>query len=100
MEEFWHLALYPCLVERLNRNLQSGRIEPSDDNASRILVIEGELFSKAFALASFDEFRKKKGYDIPERQRKGKERAILDKIERLGIRKALREVSKFGGFQI
>ena len=24
LEEFWHLALYPCLVERLNRNLQSG----------------------------------------------------------------------------
>jgi len=100
MEEFWHLALYPYLVERLNRSLQSRRIEPSDHNMSRILVIEGELFSKAFALASFEEFRKKKEYDIPKRESKGKERIIPGKIERLGIREALREVSKLGGFEI
>lgn len=98
MEEFWHLALYPYLVERLNRNLQSGTIEPSDHNVSRILVIEGELLNKAFVLASFDEFKHKKGYDVPKREPKGKEKPILDKIERAGIHKALREVSKFGGF--
>lgn len=100
MEEFWHLALYPRLVERLNRNLQSGTIQPSDYKVSRILVMEGELLSKAFALASFDEFKEKKGYDIPKRQPKGKEKIILDKIKRAGIREALREVSKFGGFEI
>lgn len=100
MEEFWHLALYPYLVERLNRNLQSGKIEPSDYNLSRLLVMEGELISKAFALASFDEFKEKKGYDIARREPKGKEKIIFDKIERAGIHKALREVSKFGGLEI
>lgn len=94
MEEFWHLALYPYLVERLNRKLRSGILEPLELNMSRILVLEGELLSKAFALASFDEFKKKQ-YKIPEREPKGKEKAIFNKIERLGIRKALREVSKF-----
>jgi len=95
MEEFWHLALYPYLVERLNRKLQSRTVELTDQNMSRILVIEGEILSKAFALASFDEFKKKKQYEIPEREPKGKEKVIFNKIERLGIRKALREVSKF-----
>jgi hypothetical protein len=91
MEEFWHLALYPYLIERLNRNVQSGTIQPSDPNVSKILVVEGELLSKAFALASFDEFKQKKGYDVPKREPKGKEKVILDKIERVGIRKALRD---------
>lgn len=100
MEEFWHLALYPYLVEKLNRNLQSGTIAPSDYNLSRILVIEGEVLSKAFALASLDEFREKRGYDIPRREPKGKEKIILDKIKSAGIRKALRGVSKFGGSEI
>ena len=100
MEEFWHLALYPYLVERLNRNLQSGTIEPSDYNLSRLLVMEGELLSKAFALASFDEFKEKKGYDIPRGEPKGKEKIILDKIERAGIKKALKEVSKVESFEI
>ena len=100
MEEFWHLALYPYLVERLNRNLQSGTIQPSDHNVSMILVVDGELLSKAFALASFDEFKQKKRYDIPKREPRGKEKVILDKIERAGIRKALREVSKFGVSEI
>ena len=98
MEEFWHIALYPYLVERLNRNLQSGTIEPSDYNMSKILVIEGELLSKAFALASFDQFKNKKGYDICEREPKGKEKGFLDKIQNVGIRKALREVREFRGF--
>ena len=98
MEEFWHLALYPYFVERLNRNLQSGTIEPSDYNVSRILVVEGELLSKAFALASFDEFKQKKGYHIPKREPKGKEKVYLDKIQNVGIRKALKEVRKIEGF--
>lgn len=97
MEEFWHLALYPYLLERLNRNLQSGTIKPSDYNVSRILVMEGELLSKAFVLASFDQFKEKKGYDICNREPKGKEKVFLDKIQNVGIRKALREVRKFGG---
>ena len=98
MEEFWHLALYPYLMERLNINLQSETTRPSDHDVSRILVVEGELLSKALALASFDEFKRKKGYDVPKREPKGKEKFILDEIERVGIRKALREVSKPRGF--
>lgn len=98
MEEFWHLALYPYLEERVNRNLRSGTIDPSDDNVSRILVVEGELLSKAFALASFEEFKQKKRYDVPKREPKGKEKVVLDKIERVGLRKALREANKFEGF--
>jgi len=97
MEEFWHLALYPHLVERLNRNLRSETIQPSESNVSRILVVEGELLSKAFALASLDEFKATKGYHVPKREPKGKERVILDKIELAGIRKSLRKVSKLGG---
>jgi len=93
MEEFWHLALYPYLVQALNRSLQSGAIEPSDYNVSRILVVEGELLSKAFVLASFDRFKEKTGYDISKREPKGREKVILDKIKGAGVRKALREVS-------
>ena len=98
MEEFWHLALYPYLVEGLNRNLESGTIQPSDQNVSRILVVEGEFLSKALALASFDALKQKKGYDVLKREPKGKGKIILDKIQRAGIRKALREVGKFGVF--
>ncbi len=98
MEEFWHLALYPYLVGGLNRNLQSGTVPPLDYDISKILVVGGELLSKAFALASFGEFKRKKGYDVPRREPKGIEKVIIDKIERGGIRKALREVSKLGGF--
>ena len=90
MEEFWHLALYPYLVERLNKSLQRGIIEPSDYNVSTILLVEGELLSKAFALASFDKFREKKGYDISKREPKGMEKVILDKIEGAGVQKALK----------
>ncbi len=97
MEEFWHLALYPYLVERLNKNIQSNTKQPSDDDASRILLVDGELLSKAFTLASFDEFKKKKRYDVRKKESKGKEKVILDKIERVGIRKALRKAGKFNG---
>ena len=97
MEEFWHLALYPYLIDKLNKNLQGVTMEPSDHNISRILVVEGELLSKAFSLASFDEFVQKKGYNISQRESKGKEKVILEKIRRAGIRKALREVGKIRG---
>jgi len=98
MEEFWHLALYPYLVERLNRSLRSRGIQPSEPNVSKILLLQGELLSKAFALASFDEFRQSKRYDVPEREPKGKERAIVHRIEHVGIREALRAVGKSRGF--
>ena len=100
MEEFWHLALCPYLIERVNRNLQAGAIQPSDYNVSRILVMEGELVSKGFALASFNEFVKKTGYDFPASQPKGKEKLVLDKIQRAGISKALRAVGKLEGLEI
>lgn len=96
MEEFWHLALYPYLVERLNRSLRLGTMQPLDNDVIRILVIEGELLSKAFALASFGELKQKTGYDVPKREPQGKERVIVGKIKRVGIRKALVEVNKSG----
>jgi len=100
MEEFWHLALCPYLIERVNRNLRAGAIEPWDYNVPRILVMEGELVSKGFALASFHEFAKKTGYDIPASEPTGKEKLVLDKIQRAGIKKALREVGMLQGLKI
>jgi len=100
MEEFWHLALCPYLIERVNRNLRAGTIEPWDYNVSRILVMEGELLSKGFALASFDEFAKEMGYNIPASEPKGREKLVLDKIQYAGIKKALREVRKLEGLAI
>jgi hypothetical protein len=100
MEEFWHLALCPHLIERLNRNLRSGAIEFSDYTVSRILVMEGELVSKGFSLASFGEFTRETGYDVPLSKPKGRERLVLDKIQRLGIKKALRVVRKLEGLEI
>ena len=100
MEEFWHLALCPHLIERVNRNLGKGGIEPSDYNVSRILVMEGELLSKGFALASLDEFTKKMGYDVPASEPMGKEKLVLDKIQCAGIKNALTEVGKLEGLEI
>ena len=100
MEEFWHLALSPYLLERLNKYLQSQAVPPSDRSVSRILVVEGELLSKAFAVASLDDFRKKKGYDIPMRKFRGKEKVIANRIKRVGgVRGALKGVTKFKGLQ-
>lgn len=100
MEEFWHLALCPYLIERVNRNLWSGAIGPWDYNVSRILVMEGELLSKGFALASFDELAKKTGYDIPASEPTGKEKLILDKIQHAGIKNVLTQVGKLEGLEI
>lgn len=94
LEEFWHLALYPYLVERLNKLLRTRAMEPSDRSVSGILLVDGEFLSKAFALASLGEFKRRTAYDVPEREPKGREKIILGKIERVGIRRALREVGK------
>ena len=100
MEEFWHLALCPQLIERVNRNLRAGAIQPRDYNVSRILVMEGELLSKGFALASFDKFAKETGYNVPASEPKGREKLVLDKIQCAGIKKALGEVGKPEGLAI
>lgn len=100
LEEYWHLALCPHLIERVNRNLRSGTIGPQDYNTSRILVMEGELLAKGFALASFDEFAKKTGYKVAASEPKGREKLILDKIQCAGIKKALEEVRKLEGLAI
>lgn len=100
MEEFWHLALCPQLIERVNRNLRAGVIQPRDYNVSRILVMEGELLSKGFALASFDKFAKETGYNVPASEPKGREKFVLDKIQCAGIKKALGEVGKPEGLAI
>ena len=100
MEEFWHLALCSHLIERVNKNLRAGAIEPWDYNTARILVMEGELLSKGFALVSFDEFAKETGYKVPASEPKGREKLVLDKIRCAGIKKALREVGKAEGLAI
>ncbi len=100
MEEFWHLALCPYLIERVNRNLRIGAIKPSDYNVSRILVMEGELISKGFAGASFDEFGKKMGHEVHTSEPKGIEKLVIDKIRRVGIRKSLGDVGKMNGLEI
>ena len=62
--------------------------------------MEGELVSKGFALASFDEFVNKTGYDVPASEPTGKEKLVLNKIQRAGISKALRAVGKLEGLEI
>jgi len=52
MEELWHLAIYPLLIEKLNRNLKIGQLTRIESNLSEMLVNEGEFLSKAFALIS------------------------------------------------
>lgn len=92
MEEFWHLALFPHLVERLNKRLQGAIIAPSDYEVSKNLLMEGELVSKAFALASFRELHKNEGYRVLQQQPGDNEKVITEGIERYGIRRALREL--------
>lgn len=100
MEELCHVALYPYLVRRLNRNLESGRIKPSDYGVSKVLLLEGEALSKAFVLASLDRFRKGTAYSISKPEIRGEQGALVDKIMGLGIRRALKEVNKpCGSFQ-
>lgn len=94
MEELWHLAIHPCLLDKVNRNLSSEEIKP-DRNMSGILT-EGEYLAKAFACASLDEFKEKRGYDIPQGHIHDKEKFLVDKIKDIGIKGALKEVSRTG----
>jgi len=94
MEELWHLAIHPCLIEKVNRNLSSEGLKP-DRNMSGILT-EGEYLAKAFAFASLDEFKEKRGDDIPQGQIKNKEKILVNKIKHIGIKGALKEVSRTG----
>ncbi len=92
MEELWHLAIHPYLIEKINRTLKSEEIKPND-NMSKILR-EGEYLAKAFAFASLDKFKEKKGYAIPSKKIKDKEKILVDKIKSAGIKGALKEISK------
>lgn len=100
MEELWHLAIFPHLIEKLNRNLKIGQFTRPESDLSEMLVKEGEFLSKAFALASLEEFAKKKGYDVSNKEVRGKERILFEKLRRMGIKKALKQVSRPGAFEI
>jgi hypothetical protein len=94
MEELWHLAIHPCLIEKANRNLSSEEINPNH-NMSGILT-EGEYLAKAFACASLDEFKEKRRYDMPQGHIQDKEKMLVEKIKHIGIKGALKEVSRTG----
>ncbi len=94
MEELWHLAMHPYLLEKLNRTLKSEEIK-SNDNMAKVLM-EGEYLAKAFAIVSLDEFKQKKGYDIPGKKIKDKEEILANKIKSIGIKGALKEISRAG----
>ncbi|MBW2040102.1 MAG: hypothetical protein JRI46_11030 [Deltaproteobacteria bacterium] len=96
MEELWHLAIHPYLIKKLNRNLGSEEIKPDGDMPK--ILMEGEYLAKAFTLVSFDEFKEKKRYDIPSRETKDKGKNLVDKIKGIGIKKALKEISRPGIF--
>lgn len=93
MEELWHVAIYPYLVEKENNALSKGK--PLDDkNFKKMLVKEGERLSRLFTFASIDEIRLKKGYEytISERMIEKREKFLVEEIKRMGIRKAVKEV--------
>ncbi len=90
MEELWHVAIHPCLIEKLNRSLMSAETKPNH-NMSGILT-EGEYFAKAFAFVSLEEFRENKGYLVPTGEIKDKQRILVQKIKSAGIKKALKEI--------
>lgn len=102
LEELWHLAIYPYLVEKFNRNLRKGVIKPESGKSE--MVREGEFLAKALSSASFDEFKGKKKYDIPtlskvqgpDQQTRDEEKILADKIKKIGIKKALKEISRGG----
>jgi len=99
LEELWHLAIHPYLLEKLNRILRTDATKSANYDMSNFLT-EGEFIAKAFIFASFDEFKEKKRYDIPSREAREEEKILVDKIKIIGIKKALKEVSKPGGFEI
>jgi len=93
MEELWHVAIYPYLVEKENRALKKGK--PLDDkNFKKMLVKEGERLSRLFTFASTDEFRLKRGYEYIESERmiENREKFLVEEIKRMGIRRSLKEV--------
>ena len=95
MEELWHVAIYPYLVEKENKSLRLGN--PLDDtNFKKKLVQEGERLSRLFTFASFDEFKLKKGYEnvISERKAEEQEELLVEEIARMGVKRALKEVGK------
>ncbi len=94
MEELWHLAIHPYLLEKLNRTLKSEEIK-SNDNMAKVLM-EGEYLAKAFGFVSLDEFKEKKGYVIPGKKIKDKEEIVVNKIKSMGIKGALKEISRAG----
>ena len=99
MEELWHVAIYPYLVEEENRALKKGK-QSDDKNFKKMLVKEGERLSKLFTFTSVDEFKLKRSYEYTESERKiGKrEKFLVEEIKRIGIRKAIKEVRKSKGF--
>ncbi|MFB0565436.1 MAG: hypothetical protein ACETWK_07130 [Candidatus Aminicenantaceae bacterium] len=99
MEELWHVALYPYLVEKENSALRKGK--PLDDkNFKKMLVKEGERLSRLFTFASIDEFRLKKDYEYIKSERipEKREKFLMDEIKRIGIKRSLKEVRKSKGF--
>jgi hypothetical protein len=99
LEELWHLAIHPYLLEKLNRIVRTGATKPANHNMYNFLM-EGESIAKAFVFASFGELKEKKRYDIPNREATGEGRILVDKVKNTGIKKALKEVSKPGAFEI
>ena len=98
MEELWHIAIYPYLVEKENKSLRLGK--PLDDfTFKKKLVQEGERLSRLFTFASFDDFKLKKGYEnvICERKPEEQEELLVQEIARMGIKRGLKEVGKLEG---
>ncbi len=98
LEELWHVAIYPYLVEKENKALKKGR--PLDDkNYKKMLIKEGERLSRLFTFASIDEFRLKKSYEHIKSERiiEKREKFLVEEIKRLGIRKAVEETGKSKG---
>jgi hypothetical protein len=100
MEELWHLAIYPHLIEKLNRHLKVEQFTRPESDLSEMLAKEGEFLTKAFVLASLEQFAKKTEYDVYNKEVRGKEKILFEKLRRMGIKKAIKEVSRPGAFEI
>jgi len=99
MEELWHVAIYPYLVEKENKSLKKSK--PLDDkNFKKMLVKEGERLSRLFTFASIDEFRQKKGYEYIKSERviEKREKFLVEEIKRMGIKRSVKEIGKSKGF--
>jgi hypothetical protein len=57
------------------------------------------VFHLAFVLASLEEFSKKTGYDVSKKL-EGNEKILVERLRRMGIKKALKQVSRPGGYEI